>query len=294
MKISSRRIYTTDGLELFGLLYEPEIKTSSVVVHVHGMAGNFYENIFLDYLAKTLTDQGIAFFTFNNRGCESFKDLPRIMEGKRSYARMGNAYENFEDCILDISSAINMMAKEGFSKIQLSGHSLGCAKVSYYLAETADSRINSVLLLSPADMLGLVRVDEKRFEKDNEEAILLTKAGKGNELISHQVWDEYPLSAYTYLSLFGNASKAAIFNFYDPSDMLEVLARITQPMSTIMGRKDDALVVSIEETMSRIEKAAKSSSHVETKILGDANHSYTGDEQNLADEILRWVKKNNG
>ncbi len=291
MKTFLNRIITKDNLELVGLLYEPDIKTSKVLVHVHGMGGNFYENKFLDAVAKTLTDNNVAFFVFNNRGCEAIKDLAKVTDGKRTFVRIGDAYEKFEDSIFDISAAIDLVSELGFSEIHLSGHSLGSPKVAYYLAETHDFRIKSILLLSPSDMLGLVRSNPERFKQDLEEATKMVKAGKGGELLSRLVWDEYPLSAATYLSLFADDSKAAIFNFHNPTDILETLSKITQPLFATMGRKDDSLVVSIEETMERIAKAAKNSKQVETKILGDANHGYIGSENELADTVNQWIQK---
>ena len=101
MKTSLHRIVTKDSIELVGLLYEPEVPTKKVLVHVHGMAGNFYENKFLDFMAKTLTAKGISFFAFNNRGCELMKDLTKTNNGTRQIVRIGDAYEIFEDCLLD-------------------------------------------------------------------------------------------------------------------------------------------------------------------------------------------------
>ncbi len=291
MKTSLKRITTKDNIELVGLLHEPDTGSDTVLVHVHGMAGNFYENKFLDNIAETLTNSGIAFFAFNNRGCESIKDLTATVDGKKKFVKVGNAYEKFEDCLLDIGAAIDAVSTWGFSKIHLSGHSLGSPKVSYYLATTADSRVNSVLLLSPSDMLGLVRSDSERFKKDIKEATDKVTSGRGNELLSTQVWDEYPISGATYLSLFGDDSPVAVFNFHKPSDRLETLGKIHQPLIVIMGRKDDSLVVSIEETMERITNACTKSPHVETVILGDANHGYFGDEQALADAIKIWILK---
>ena len=290
MKTTLKRIYTSDGLELVGLLYEPDKATKSVLVHVHGMGGNFYENSFLDFIAKTLTSNGIAFFTFNNRGCETFKDLAKTVDGKKTFVRIGNAYEIFEECALDIKSAIDAVSEWGFKDIHLSGHSLGAPKVIYYMDETEDERIKSILLLSPADMLGLEREDMKRFDDSIKEAKEKVAAGNGDELLSKKLWSEYPLSATTYISLFDDNSKDAVLNFYDPKDELKSLSVIKVPLTAIMGRKDDALTVSIEDTMERITKAAIDSTKVETKILGDANHGYIGSEQQLADAIFEWIK----
>jgi len=289
MKTSFKRIQTTDGLELVGLLYEPEVKTEKILVHVHGMQGNFYENRFLDAISEKLTSKGIAFFTFNNRGCEVIKDLTQTVDGKKKFTRIGNAYEKFEECILDIDAAVTSASTWGFSNIHLSGHSLGCPKVVYYLSETKDTRINSVLLLSPSDMVGLVKANPERYAMDIKEAHEMVAAGKGEEFMGRQVWDEYPISAASYLSLFAEDGKVALLNFHNHEDTLPALSNIEAAIFVTLGRKDDCLVVPIEETLERITKAAKKSRRVETKILGDANHGYIGDEQNLADAIYEWI-----
>lgn len=290
MKTSFNRIYTSDGLELHGLLYEPDNDTKSVLVHVHGMGGNFYENKFLDFIAKKLTNEGFAFCVFNNRGCEFLKDTYRIVDGKEpEMVRVGTTYEKFEDSLLDVKAFIDFVEERGFSNIHLSGHSLGCPKVAYYMAETSDSRIKSLLLLSPSDMLGLVRANKEQFEKEITEAKRLVADNKGDTILSEWVWGEYPVSANTYLSLFDDNAKDAIFNFHDPKDKLEILGKIKVPTYAVMGTKDDALVVPIEETFSRLETALTSSPKKKTEILGDANHGYRGHEKEIAVAVAGWL-----
>lgn len=289
MKTSFKRIYTKDNIELAGLLYEPESKTKKVLCFVHGMAGNFYENKFLSFIAETLTKNNIAFFIFNNTGCELIKDLYKIIDGDRKIIRIGGAYEKFEDSVFDIKSAVDFLEKRGFTDIHLGGHSLGCAKLAYYISETNDKRIKSIIFASPSDMLGLVRNNKKRFEFDIKEATDMVKQSKGNKIMTNYIWDELPLSASTYLSMFADSAKTAIFNFYDTNDKLPVLSKIKQPAFAVMGRKDDALTRPIEETMERFEKALNKSVRVKTKILGESNHGYIGFEQQLADAILEWL-----
>lgn len=292
MKTSFHRIKTSDGIELNGLLYEPDISTNKVLVHVHGMAGNFYENKFLDFIAQTLTSNGIAFFAFNNRGCELIKDLYKIEDGKRNIVRIGNAYEIFEDSALDIKSAIDFVESKDFSEIHLSGHSLGAPKVTYYVAEESDARLSSIILLSPSDMVGLTRMD-KNYERDLSTAKQMVEEGKADDLLPFPVlWDQSPLSAKTYISLGDKDSNVAIFNFHNENDSLPVLSKIAIPLIAIMGRKDDALVVSIEDTMNRLKKAAVNSPKVETNVLGDADHVYNSHEQQLADVINQWIQAN--
>lgn len=289
MKTSLHRIVTKDSIELVGLLYEPDETTNKVLVHVHGMAGNFYENKFLDTIAETLTQNGIAFFAFNNRGCELMKDLIKIIDGKRTIVRIGNAYEIFEDSLIDIATAIDFVSSKGFSDIHLSGHSLGAPKVAHYTANGNDKRLSSVIFLSPADMVGLIGSD-KTYEKDMGMARQMVAEGKGSTLLPDSVlWDENPLSAETYISLGDKDSSVAIFNLYDSADTLPALSKIVVPAYVVMGRKDDALVVSIDETMKRIKDALLNSPKVEINILGDSDHGYNGFEQELADALVSWI-----
>ena len=80
MKQQLVRIKSIDGIEMAGNLYEPEEKTNKIVIHVHGLNGNFYENNFIDNISKSYTDKGYAFLPFNNRGKEFISELWRGKE----------------------------------------------------------------------------------------------------------------------------------------------------------------------------------------------------------------------
>ena len=111
MKQELVRLSSTDNIEMVGILYTPEEKSNKIVVHVHGLCGNFYENRFLDTLAKTYTNRGYAFLTFNNRGTNFVSEL---LKGD-GYEVIGGCYEKFIDCILDIEGAIKYVKEKGFT-----------------------------------------------------------------------------------------------------------------------------------------------------------------------------------
>ena len=54
MKQELVRINSIDDIEQVGILYAPNNITNKIVIHVHGLNGNFYENKFLDTLAELL------------------------------------------------------------------------------------------------------------------------------------------------------------------------------------------------------------------------------------------------
>src|SRR5258708_12762274 len=91
------RMKTSDNLELHGLLYEPQKKKDTVVIHIHGWTGNFYENEFLDYLAKACLKNNIAFLTFNTRGAGFVQEFLKKKNGKITYLQIVVSLEKSPD-----------------------------------------------------------------------------------------------------------------------------------------------------------------------------------------------------
>lgn len=75
MKQELVRMNSIDGIEMPGIIYEPETRTNTIVIEVHGLCGSFYENRFIDILAKTYTKKEISLLTFNNRGTNFVAEL---------------------------------------------------------------------------------------------------------------------------------------------------------------------------------------------------------------------------
>jgi pimeloyl-ACP methyl ester carboxylesterase len=287
MKTSLQRIYGSDGLEHCGLLHEPDRKTRRVVAHVHGMGENFYENHFLDYLAQTLTKQGIAFFPVNNSGAGHQQWL-RQGKGEK-FVKRGDTFEKFTDCVTDIKAQIDFLYKQGYRRIFLQGHSLGAPKVVYYQARTQDPRITGLVLLAPADMHGLTRLDKKNDKRDLAAARRLVKQGRGQELLKHPLDGWYPISARTYLSL-GVAPESGVLSFSNPQYKFKHLNSIAVPILTAVGKKDSAPVVTPAQLAEIIKKNTKQSPRVQTVVLGNAPHSFFKYESKLAATVARWIK----
>ena len=148
MKQELVRINSIDNIEQPGILYTPDDNTTKIVIHVHGLNGNFYENRFLDTLAKTYTDNDYAFLTFNNRGRDFITELLKGNE----FTIIGGSLERFKDCILDIDGVINWVKDRGYQEIVLEGHSYGCNKVLYYYNKRKDNSIKKIVLLAPCDI----------------------------------------------------------------------------------------------------------------------------------------------
>lgn len=289
MKTKFIRTVTEDKLILQGLMYEPEKKTNKVILHIHGMAGNFYENRFLDAMAKIFIDNNFAFLCVNTRGHDYIADFP-IEGSKDKYKRIGNVFEKFEECVLDIKCWMDFTEKY-FSHIVLQGHSLGCSKVVYYLSQTKDSRVKNLILASPADMVGLT-------EKwpHHEEMMKLSRKwiseGKGKQILPKLLEGWSYLSADTYIDFHTRGNPIDVFNTYDKNSRSKSLERINIPTLAFFGTtKDTHVTKTPEEALKIIESKAKNCPKFISGVIKGAPHSYFGHEEKVAERIINWLNK---
>ncbi len=289
MNVKFLRITTEDKLILQGILYLPDQKTKKAYLHIHGMGGNFYENIFLDFMAKELTSDGYVFMCINTRGHDIIADFP-IDGPEEKHKRIGNAYEKFEECLLDIKPAIDYLDKEDYSEIILCGHSLGSVKVVYYMAKTQDQRVKKLILMSPPDMVWLFE-NESYHKELLEQAKKMVSEGCGGELLPTKIWDWYHLSASTYINLSSRDNSCDIFNTYD-KNKLSLLREIRIPTFTFLGGKDDAMILPQGEALEVLKNKAVNASRFDIDIVEDAPHSYFGKEKEMAKKITDWLKTN--
>ena len=91
----------------------------------------FMKTDFLDTLAKSYTDKGYAFLTFNNRGKDFIAEL---LKGD-GFTVIGGSLERFKDCILDIEGVVSWVKQKGYKEITLEGHSYGCNKSTILLQQ---------------------------------------------------------------------------------------------------------------------------------------------------------------
>lgn len=288
MKTSFLRQTTDDKLILQGQLYEPEETTKSLILHIHGMSGNFYENRFLDAMASTFTNSGWAFLTPNTRGHDFIADFP-IAGSEEKYKRVGNVFEIFEECVLDIKCWMDFAERKGFENIILQGHSLGCSKAVYYLFKTGDKRIQKLILASQADMVGLGLMWDK-YKEMTSLAKKLIKEGKGNQILPEILDGWSYLSAKTHLDFHTPGNPIDVFNTYDKNARSQALEAINIPTLAFMGNnKDSYLTKTPEESLDIVRNKMTNCPKLDTHIIKGAPHSYFGHEQEVADLIINWL-----
>lgn len=274
------RINSIDGIELPGILYIPDVNTNKIVIHVHGLSGNFYENRFLDYLAETYTNKGYSFLTFNNRG----KDYITEMLKENESIILGSCYELFKDCILDIDGVMNWVKSHNYTEITLEGHSYGCNKVIYYYDSKKQDCIKNIVLLAPCDIpTEIENYTGDMYKECIIESRKLIENNKENELIEFPVFANKKISAKTFYTDFLYESDCDFFRYREKNTKNEILNKINIPVLIIFGDKDDCVLTEPEDIV--INYLKNNIKDCKIQIIEDTNHSYDNKYEELGNIV---------
>ncbi|MEK7550466.1 MAG: hypothetical protein AAB535_01665 [Patescibacteria group bacterium] len=101
---------TEDGLTLPGLLYEVK-GSKKVVIYLHGNGSSsiFYDESEHRDMPEQLSQKGISFLMFNNRGAHIIKKLNVKNGNEVEREKFGCAYEKIKECVLDVDGAVEFL-----------------------------------------------------------------------------------------------------------------------------------------------------------------------------------------
>ena len=282
MKQELVRINSIDWIEQPGILYTPDKSTNKIVIHVHWLNGNFYENRFLDILAESYTEKNYAFITFNNRGREFITELIKWND----FVVIGWCFERFKDCTLDIQWIVNWVKENGYNKIVLEGHSYWCNKVLYYYNNRKDEQIKQIVLLAPCDIPSECKkfLSKDEYEKAKNESTKLVNEGKENELIDFSAMANGKISAGTfYYDFLPNGDN----DFIRYSDKInaknELLNNISIPTLIIFGDEDECVLTQPINIIKQYLSNNFKNCNIQT--IKWADHWYNGKYKELKDII---------
>lgn len=291
MRINKVYFNTEDNLELVGLLHMPEEGTPiTVVITTHGITSNCltYRD---DTIAKILTDNNIAYLTYNNRGHDILNT-----NGRDDNKVQGSASEDIIDSYYDVKSAIENMLSKGFKKIILQGHSLGCTKTVYAynrLLKENSKLIDSIYGIS---LLSMVDVPNYlRMFLGNEFNKVINRvnyfAEKGSEDIIIEVNKSLPpFKPKTVLGYLKNR-EIDFFRYSDKDYNFDVLNKIKVPLFMRWGNVNELISVDAKDLVKLLnEKITNNKKDI--NYIDNANHGYKDKEKVLANELLNWITLN--
>lgn len=287
---------TEDGVELCGLLHEPQTKTEEIVIAVHGMQSNCLKKRD-DIIANEVTKNNISYFCFSNRGHDLVNTITKKQDGKYIKKSCGSSLEDIEECYYDIKSAIVEMEKRGYNKIHLQGHSLGCTKIVYTYTKMKNqnetevlNKIQSVILLSMVDTPVAINFffkdDVKELTKYMEKE---QSEGRGEYLVSLP-GAMLPMSPNTFLKFIRDNKKTNFARYSDDSYDFKELNGIDVPLFMRWGNNNELIMQDAEVLASKI-RSKINNKNCDISYIDGAGHNYKNKEEQLAKEIFGFLKK---
>jgi len=260
----------TPTAPLAGLYYEPDDgATAGAAVYFHGNTMNFYVCA-ARFLPPILTGLGFAFLAFNRRGHD-------VLSTRNSRIVEGGALQTNAEAIEDNRLAAEWLAKRGFPRPVIIGHSYGGMLGVRHVADHPETP--ALVLLSAGR--GGPRVNQTsgterlfavdRFDELKSRAEELVNAGRGNELMFMPGW-WYVISAESFLDRIATVP-----------DTIGLAPKIRCPVLAIRGDKEDVDRYPAEE----FQRVAGGPCRVE--IVPKCDHFYNGREDAIAEIVSSWL-----
>lgn len=289
MKAELVSFLSPKNIQLFGV-YKSKNQSKSAFLFIHGLGSSVFKK--LD-LISNLESKDYSVLAFNNRGSGIINSYNKIAKYQKKSKIYGTAHEIFSDCRDDISGAINYLKKEKKIKnIILVGHSTGCQKSVYYLANrNYDRSVKALVLLAPiSDFSSIYKLmDKKIIDKAQALALNLVKNKKENTLLDLNIWPYY-LDAQRFLSLYTKNSLENIFHYNQDSKKSSLLKKVKVPIFSLIGTEDRFL----DDKPENINKWILDNSFnkkTNTEIILGAGHSFSTYEKIISDKIKVWLKR---
>lgn len=294
MNIKKEYFITDDNVELFGLLHTSDKKTEKeVIISTHGMGSNCMKKRD-DIIAQKMTENGISYFTYNNRG---YGMINSVNKGKEKILQ-GTAYEDIEDSYYDILGAINHMINLGYEKIHLQGHSLGSTKTVYTYNKLQKEnnikvleKIKSIILLSLVDIPSIMNYFIKQSGLD---IIKITQEKIKNDELDYIINTKVPflplVSVKTFLKYYKNNEIFDFAKYKKDNFQFEILNNIKVPLYMRWGNVNELIELPAEELVKLMNEKIKNDKK-DINFIDSATHNYKNKEQILAGEIYAFIKE---
>ena len=286
------RFEATDGAPLAGLLFEPRRRTKSAVIFLHGTGGaSVFESKRTNVLAAAFARDGIAYFTFNNRGAHLVRRLGRDLGGM--------AYEKIRDCVFDIDGAVRELWARGYRDITLAGHSTGANKVAVYDSVKRPNRIKRYVLLAGGDDTGSLyaQLGSRRFRAALIRARAMIHERRGSELVPRAL-SPLPMSWRSFYDMANPNGDYNVFPFLEVMRGVRLSSKtrfrhvrgIRKPALFVYGENDEYLYGDVSRCVQILADAVGARPNVEIATMAEADHGFGGQEDELVELILRWME----
>ena len=289
------RFEATDGVELYGLLFEPRRAAKRAAIFLHGTGGSsIFDSRRTNGLAQQFVENGIAYFPFNNRGAHILRRLQK-RGGRRRSVRGGMAYERIRDCVHDIDGAVRDLRARGYRDITLIGHSTGANKIVVYDHYRPRNPVRRYVLLAGGDDVGLMvdQIGPGEFRS----ALRRARTRRNSEELVPDSLSDVPMSWRSFYDMCNPDGDYNIFPFLEAMRRVRLSKRplfrqlraVRKPSLIIYGEKDQYFIEPASRYVEVLADAIGDKPNFEIAVMEGADHGFSGREEELAQLILSWL-----
>jgi pimeloyl-ACP methyl ester carboxylesterase len=256
-----------------------------------------------------MTARGIAWFPFDNRGANVVRRLKwRARRPRRASAAEvggatlgGMAFELIRDCIADIDGAIRELRGRGYRELYLVGHSTGANKIAVYDHRKPRNPIRRYVLLAGGDDTGLLyeQLGPARFRKAIETARAKINAKKGGELVPDSLIPLPPMMSWrSFYDMANPDGHYNVFPFLEALGGVRLSRKprfrhvrgIRKPTLILYGDSDEYCYGDVPACLAVLAQAVREQPNIEIAMMKDADHGFSGREEELGSTIAGWVR----
>jgi pimeloyl-ACP methyl ester carboxylesterase len=276
-------VRSDDDIVNGGALFSPPRDSAKPIgiIWIHGWGTNFYYPTYVG-IGRALAGRGYTCITANTR----MHDLGNVAGWRGEKRIRGGGYWGVaSEEVRDLAAWIDFVEGLGMKSVVLVGHSAGWAAVGGYQAEKQDRRVAGVVLAS-----GAVRADTRPTDPEQlAQATRMMADGRGDDLVRDPK-RSFPsfISAATFLDIANTPPEFK--DFFGVQTPNPGVARIHCPLLAFFGTKGDVgTEADLELLRSSIQRQSTGPSIVNTIMIQNADHMYTGEEAQVAQVIAGWV-----
>ncbi len=275
-------VRSTDDIINAGAIFVPP-KTSSkpvAVIWIHGWGVNFYSPTYV-MVARNLAKRGYTCITANTR----MHDLGTVAGHRRGKRIRGGGYWGVpSEEVRDLAAWVEFAEERGYKKVVLVGHSAGWAAVRAYQADIQDPRVIGVVLAS-----GAVRAETRPTDPEQfAQATRLMASGRGDDLvrIPNRSFPSF-ISAATFLDIANTRSEFK--DFFGVQTPTPAVTRLRCPLLAFFGTRESSIGTDADLKLLKSSIQRHSNLRVDTVMIQNADHMYTGEEEQVAQIIATWA-----
>lgn len=263
-----------NGVDLVGFHSLSGQQTKKIFVMSHGRGSNFHSGFgsFFPHLVNAAHAVGFDFLGVSD-----------------SAAGFYRLYDVFESCVDDYSGWICFCQEKGYKEVVLGAHSYGPIKTTYFYNQVKPQSIKGLFNLAPTDTYGIWKnhVGENA-DKFLELAKRLMGEGNGKDLMPKEAYYN-PISAKSYLALYGKESKIHVYDFQDSNFEYLILKDINIPILTIVGSEDkNPLDAAPDVKLKILDSVLKQPT---TVMIEGADHVFLNKGEALEEPLKAWLER---